>query len=213
MHCRWQFLLDQLGVGGGVRRRAGPQLTRVGWVDADASIMADMPRCSSGSDGYGRALGRDVLDSLLLQRAKGVGVEVLQPARVDPRKAGIPLRHREYARHARHPRRSRPFLHRLRDHSDRSPGVPGSTGLDSTLALPSSTQPWHPGGEMTCLHSKPVSLEPACRPVICRSSPWSAAMAAWSSPTMDVRLWRYACAATRLKQFARVTTACRPVGG
>jgi len=75
-------LLDQLGVGGEVRRRAGPELTRVGWMNSRDSIMADMPRCPSGSDGYGRALGRDIFDSLLLQRAKAVGVEVLQPARV-----------------------------------------------------------------------------------------------------------------------------------
>ena len=75
-------LLDQLGVGDEVRRLAGPELTRVGWMDSRDSIVADMPRCSSGSDGYGRALGRDIFDSLLLERAKAVGVEVLQPARV-----------------------------------------------------------------------------------------------------------------------------------
>ena len=75
-------LLDHLGVGSEVRRHAGPELTRVGWMDSRHTIMADMPRCSSGSDAYGRALGRDIFDSLLLQRAKAVGVEVLQPARV-----------------------------------------------------------------------------------------------------------------------------------
>lgn len=74
--------LDRLGVGGEVRRRAGPELRRVGWMDSGESIIADMPRCPSGSDGYGRALGRDIFDSLLLQRARAVGVEVLQPARV-----------------------------------------------------------------------------------------------------------------------------------
>jgi 2-polyprenyl-6-methoxyphenol hydroxylase-like FAD-dependent oxidoreductase len=75
-------MLDRLGVGSEVRRRAGPQHTQVGWMDSVGSIMADMPRCRSGSDGYGRALGRDIVDTLLLQRAKAVGVEVLQPARV-----------------------------------------------------------------------------------------------------------------------------------
>jgi flavin-dependent dehydrogenase len=75
-------LLDRLGVGGEVRRRAGPELKRVGWMDSGDSVTADMPRCPSGPDGYGRALGRDILDSLLLQRAQAVGVEVLQPARV-----------------------------------------------------------------------------------------------------------------------------------
>jgi len=40
-----------------------------------------MPACSSGPYRYGRALGRDWLDEHLLQRARSLGVVVLQPAR------------------------------------------------------------------------------------------------------------------------------------
>jgi 2-polyprenyl-6-methoxyphenol hydroxylase-like FAD-dependent oxidoreductase len=51
-------------------------------MDSRRSVGADMPRCASGSDEFGRALGRDVLDSLLLRRASVAGVEIFQPARV-----------------------------------------------------------------------------------------------------------------------------------
>jgi flavin-dependent dehydrogenase len=75
-------LLDDLGVGPDVRRRAGPELKLVGWMDSGRTVTANMPRCVSGSDEYGRALGRDTFDALLLERARCVGVNVLQPARV-----------------------------------------------------------------------------------------------------------------------------------
>ncbi|MGO9994181.1 MAG: NAD(P)/FAD-dependent oxidoreductase [Steroidobacteraceae bacterium] len=74
-------LLDELGVGAAFRSAAGPELRRVGWMDASATVSADMPPCSSGPYPYGRALGRDRLDTLLLQRARSLGVVVLQPAK------------------------------------------------------------------------------------------------------------------------------------
>jgi menaquinone-9 beta-reductase len=74
-------LLDELGVGAAFRSAAGPELRRVGWMDAAATVSADMPPCSSGPYPYGRALGRDRLDTLLLQRARSLGVIVLQPAK------------------------------------------------------------------------------------------------------------------------------------
>jgi len=74
-------LLDELGVGAAFRGAAGPELRRVGWMDADATVSADMPR-SDGPYPYGRALGRDQLDALLLERARSMGVTVLQPAKV-----------------------------------------------------------------------------------------------------------------------------------
>jgi flavin-dependent dehydrogenase len=74
-------LLDELGVGAAFRSAAGPELRRVGWMDASATVSADMPPCSSGPYPYGRALGRDRLDALLLQRARSLGVVVLQPAK------------------------------------------------------------------------------------------------------------------------------------
>ena len=75
-------LLDELGIGAAVRLRAGPPLRRVAWMSGAATILADLPACSAGPDAFGRALGRDQLDQLLLQRAAALGVTLLQPARV-----------------------------------------------------------------------------------------------------------------------------------
>jgi flavin-dependent dehydrogenase len=75
-------LLDALGVGAAVRERAGPELREVGWMSAGASLVAELPSYANGSDVYGRALGRDHLDSLLVERARELGVTLLQPARV-----------------------------------------------------------------------------------------------------------------------------------
>lgn len=75
-------LLDALGIGGEFHRVAGPELTRVGWIGSRNTIEAEFPRCNDGTYAYGRALGRDVLDALLLARARALGVTVLQPARV-----------------------------------------------------------------------------------------------------------------------------------
>jgi 2-polyprenyl-6-methoxyphenol hydroxylase-like FAD-dependent oxidoreductase len=74
-------LLDELGVGAAVLRQAGPALRQAGWMSHAPTIVANLP-VSGGRHRYGRALGRDALDSLLVARARAVGVEVLQPARV-----------------------------------------------------------------------------------------------------------------------------------
>ena len=75
-------VLDELGVGGAFRRMAGPELRQVGWMSAAATVVADLPPCTDGPYRYGRALGRDHLDGLLLLRARTLGVVVLQPAKV-----------------------------------------------------------------------------------------------------------------------------------
>lgn len=69
-------LLDELGVGDHVRALAGPEVQRVGLFAAGPAIAASMP---SGRAGFGQALGRDVLDGLLLEAAAEAGVTVLQP--------------------------------------------------------------------------------------------------------------------------------------
>jgi 2-polyprenyl-6-methoxyphenol hydroxylase-like FAD-dependent oxidoreductase len=74
-------LLDQLGIGPDFRRAAGPELRRIGWMDASSTSTADMPPCTGGRYRYGRAVGRDWLDTKLLQRAASLGVVALQPAR------------------------------------------------------------------------------------------------------------------------------------
>jgi len=70
-------LLDRLGVGDAVRRLAGPEIRRLALFAAGPGIEARMPRASA--DPFGRALGRDVLDTLLLQTAAEAGATVLQP--------------------------------------------------------------------------------------------------------------------------------------
>jgi flavin-dependent dehydrogenase len=76
-------LLDDLGVGAAFRGIAGPELRRIGWMDASGTVTAAMPPCPDGPYPYGRALGRDRLDTLLLDRARSLGVLVLQPATAD----------------------------------------------------------------------------------------------------------------------------------
>jgi 2-polyprenyl-6-methoxyphenol hydroxylase-like FAD-dependent oxidoreductase len=74
-------LLDELGIGPDFRRAAGPELRRIGWMGASSTSSGDMPPCTGGLYRYGRALGRDWLDTKLLQRARSLGVVALQPAR------------------------------------------------------------------------------------------------------------------------------------
>jgi flavin-dependent dehydrogenase len=75
-------LLHDLGVGERVLEHAGPELTHVGWMSQRPTLIAALPPCTVGPHRYGRALGRDTLDSLLLARAAALGVDVLQPAKV-----------------------------------------------------------------------------------------------------------------------------------
>jgi flavin-dependent dehydrogenase len=70
-------LLDHLGVGEQVRAQAGPEVRRVALFAEGPAIHAVMPR--GGASSYGRALGRDVLDTLLLEAAKAAGATVYQP--------------------------------------------------------------------------------------------------------------------------------------
>ncbi|RWB24078.1 MAG: FAD-dependent oxidoreductase, partial [Mesorhizobium sp.] len=77
-------LLDQLEIGDAWRVNAGPEIRRVGFFSGEASVEAPMPRAKDGpsaNPGFGRALGRDILDCLLLQAARSAGVEIFQPCR------------------------------------------------------------------------------------------------------------------------------------
>lgn len=69
-------LLDRLGVGDEVRRLAGPEIKRVGLFGAGPGIETRMPK--GGRSGFGRALGRDVLDGLLLAAAERAGAKVFK---------------------------------------------------------------------------------------------------------------------------------------
>ncbi len=72
-------LLDQLGIGDAFRAAAGPDVRRVALFAGEATIEAPMPRPPCGT-GWGRALGRETLDHLLLRRAADVGAILHQPA-------------------------------------------------------------------------------------------------------------------------------------
>lgn len=75
-------LLQRLGVGDSFSELAGPEVHKVGLFAGDHVITADMPlaRNTEGvGHGYGRALGRDHLDTILLQRAAAAGAQVWQP--------------------------------------------------------------------------------------------------------------------------------------
>jgi flavin-dependent dehydrogenase len=71
-------LLNHLGVGDVFRMQAGPPVCRVGLFAGDAVVTTDLPR-PRGVAGWGRALSRDRLDTLLLEQARLAGAAVLQP--------------------------------------------------------------------------------------------------------------------------------------
>ena len=75
-------ILDELGIGAEFRNAAGPEIRRVGLFARNTITDAPMPEIASHVDGWGRALGRERLDLLLLEQAARLGVRVWQPYRV-----------------------------------------------------------------------------------------------------------------------------------
>lgn len=71
-------ILDALGIGSEFIANAGPELRHIALMRNECNITAELP-ASPNSYPWGRALGREVLDTLLLERARAVGTEVLQP--------------------------------------------------------------------------------------------------------------------------------------
>src|SRR5262245_26215346 len=72
-------LLRELGIDDEFRAGAGPEVRRVGVFAKDAVLEAPMPRRS----GFGRALGREHLDTLLIASVARAGATVWQPWRVN----------------------------------------------------------------------------------------------------------------------------------
>jgi menaquinone-9 beta-reductase len=72
-------LLDALGVGDMFDALAGPELHRVALMCGDESIAAALPSAAGRQYPWGRALGREHLDPLLLERARHAGATVFQP--------------------------------------------------------------------------------------------------------------------------------------
>ena len=69
--------LEALGASGALAPHAGPAVTEVGLFADDAAVRAPMPLLSTGVGG--RAIGRHILDSTLLEHARSAGADVWQP--------------------------------------------------------------------------------------------------------------------------------------
>ena len=72
-------LLDALGIGLDFADQSGPELKRVALMRGAQSVWADLPPAADPRHPWGRALGRENLDTLLLARARSAGATVLQP--------------------------------------------------------------------------------------------------------------------------------------
>lgn len=72
-------LFRKLGIANDFLERAGPPVRHVGLFAHGAVVMAPMPRLGTPPENWGRALGRETLDTLLLQRAAEAGARVWQP--------------------------------------------------------------------------------------------------------------------------------------
>ena len=69
-------LLHRLGVARAFEEWAGPEVQRVGLFAGRDALAADMP---APGNAHGRALGREHLDALLLDRAAAEGAKIWQP--------------------------------------------------------------------------------------------------------------------------------------
>jgi flavin-dependent dehydrogenase len=72
-------LLDALGIGPEFARLAGAELRRVALMRGSETILAPLPAAEPTSHRYGRALGREHLDTLLASEAEVAGATMFQP--------------------------------------------------------------------------------------------------------------------------------------
>lgn len=72
-------LLHALGVGEAFNARAGPPLRRVALLHRERSVVASLAPAPGERLTWGRALGRESLDALLLEQARTAGTTVFQP--------------------------------------------------------------------------------------------------------------------------------------
>ena len=75
-------LLDALGIGAEFMAQAGPELRQVALLRGARTVHAPLPAAAHPRHPWGRALGREKLDTLLLDRARAAGAVVLQPCTV-----------------------------------------------------------------------------------------------------------------------------------
>jgi flavin-dependent dehydrogenase len=72
-------LLQALGIGDDFDARAGAALRQVTLLCGNDAVTAALPAAADDRFPWGRALGREVLDGLLLEQARAAGAAVLQP--------------------------------------------------------------------------------------------------------------------------------------
>jgi flavin-dependent dehydrogenase len=72
-------LVQDGGIAGEFFASAGPEIRRVGLFARDVVLSSPMPRVDGSAWGWGRALGRDRLDSLLVDAAVRAGAKLFQP--------------------------------------------------------------------------------------------------------------------------------------
>ena len=72
-------LLHALGIGAAFDSNAGPELRQIALMHGEHQALADLPAATHEKFRWGRALGRETLDTLLLDRARAAGATVLQP--------------------------------------------------------------------------------------------------------------------------------------
>lgn len=75
-------LLATLGVADAVLALAGPPLRQVALHRGGREVLAALPAAADTAYRWGRALGRETLDTLLLAQARAEGADVLQPWQV-----------------------------------------------------------------------------------------------------------------------------------
>jgi 2-polyprenyl-6-methoxyphenol hydroxylase-like FAD-dependent oxidoreductase len=75
-------LFERLGLHDRFIDQAGPEVKRVALYAGTGTPEADLPLPESRVRGWGRALSREHLDTLLVQTARELGVDVRQPATV-----------------------------------------------------------------------------------------------------------------------------------
>ena len=72
-------LFDALGIGPQIDAAAGPALRHVALMQGARTVVAELPSASDVRHVWGRALGRETLDTLLLAEAGKAGAVVFQP--------------------------------------------------------------------------------------------------------------------------------------
>ncbi len=82
-------LLDALGIGAAFNELAGPPLKRVALMHRGQVLEADLPSADDPRHAWGRALGRETLDKLLLEQARAAGAVVFQPWAVQALKGSV----------------------------------------------------------------------------------------------------------------------------